>query len=230
VTPRPGWGVTIPAGSRPPKHSCCDVPRPLPRSPARAGARFAVDHHALFPQGGWRNLPTPTLEKVAARLKWFPHFAEQNAFQTASRNSKNSCGLRRELEKSELRKSMNSPGAGRGGFWSPRKDPKARPSTKWRHGIRDRRRGTSATYKSVNFELSVFLSSQPEALPTFSRQRCTRSNAFWQGSGANDLCLPFSIDSNTAAFGHRAVSSEKMIEVRFGPARRTVANGQTPTL
>src|SRR5947208_12113929 len=38
--------------------------------------------------------------------------------------------------------------------------------------------------------------------------------AFGTGSGANDLFF-FFIDSNTAAFGHRAVL-EKMIEVRFG--------------
>jgi hypothetical protein len=38
--------------------------------------------------------------------------------------------------------------------------------------------------------------------------------AFGSGSGANDLFF-FFLDSNTAAFGHRAVL-EKMIEVRFG--------------
>src|SRR5438445_10305428 len=46
--------------------------------------------------------------------------------------------------------------------------------------------------------------------------------AFGTGSGANDLFF-FFIDSNTAAFGHRAVL-EKMIEVRFGSEEGLLRN------
>src|SRR5260221_10624580 len=46
--------------------------------------------------------------------------------------------------------------------------------------------------------------------------------AFGTGSGANDLFF-FFIDSNTAAFGHRAVL-EKMIEVRFGTEEGLLRN------
>src|SRR5256886_2608970 len=46
--------------------------------------------------------------------------------------------------------------------------------------------------------------------------------AFGTGSGANDLFF-FFIDSNTAAFGHRAVL-EKMVEVRFGAEEGLLRN------
>ena len=52
-----------------------------------------------------------------------------------------------------------------------------------------------------------------QKLPTFKSRGYTLF-AFGTGSGPNDLFF-FFIDSNTAAFGHRAVL-EKMIEVRFG--------------
>src|SRR5258706_1624801 len=52
-----------------------------------------------------------------------------------------------------------------------------------------------------------------QKLPTFKARGYTLY-AFGTGSGANDLFF-FFLDSNTAAFGHRAVL-EKMIEVRFG--------------
>jgi hypothetical protein len=52
-----------------------------------------------------------------------------------------------------------------------------------------------------------------QKLPTFNTRGYTLY-AFGTGSGPNDLFF-FFIDSNTAAFGHRAVL-EKMIEVRFG--------------
>jgi hypothetical protein len=52
-----------------------------------------------------------------------------------------------------------------------------------------------------------------QKLPTFQSRGYTLY-AFGTGSGPNDLFF-FFIDSNTAAFGHRAVL-EKMIEVRFG--------------
>jgi hypothetical protein len=52
-----------------------------------------------------------------------------------------------------------------------------------------------------------------QKLPTFKARSYTLY-AFGTGSGPNDLFF-FFIDSNTAAFGHRALL-EKMIEVRFG--------------
>src|SRR5262249_52204486 len=52
-----------------------------------------------------------------------------------------------------------------------------------------------------------------QKLPTFKSRGYTLY-AFGTGSGPNDLFF-FFIDSNTAAFGHRALL-EKMIEVRFG--------------
>src|SRR5246127_258543 len=52
-----------------------------------------------------------------------------------------------------------------------------------------------------------------QKLPTFKARGYTLY-AFGTGSGANDLFF-FFIDSNTAAFGHRAVLAT-MIEVRFG--------------
>jgi hypothetical protein len=52
-----------------------------------------------------------------------------------------------------------------------------------------------------------------QKLPT-SKVRGYTLYAFGSGSGSNDLFF-FFLDSNTAAFGHRA-SLEKMIEVRFG--------------
>ena len=52
-----------------------------------------------------------------------------------------------------------------------------------------------------------------QKLPTF-KERGYTLYAFGTGSGPNDLFF-FFIDSNTAAFGHRALL-EKMIEVRFG--------------
>src|SRR3989449_11161480 len=60
-----------------------------------------------------------------------------------------------------------------------------------------------------------------QKLPTFKARGYTLY-AFGTGSGANDLFF-FFIDSNTAAFGHRAVL-EKMIEVRFGSEEGLMRN------
>jgi len=76
------------------------------------------------------------------------------------------------------------------------------------HGRRNRRRG-ARTYNPNSTE--AFFKQQK--LATFKARGYTLY-AFGTGSGANDLFF-FFIDSNTAAFGHRAVL-EKMIEVRFG--------------
>jgi hypothetical protein len=60
-----------------------------------------------------------------------------------------------------------------------------------------------------------------QKLPTFKVRGYTLY-AFGTGSGANDLFF-FFLDSNTAAFGHRAVL-EKMIEVRFGSEEGLMRN------
>src|SRR5712664_3046962 len=60
-----------------------------------------------------------------------------------------------------------------------------------------------------------------QKLPTFKARGYTLY-AFGTGSGANDLFFLF-IDSNTAAFGHRAIL-EKMIEVRFGTEEGLLRN------
>jgi len=60
-----------------------------------------------------------------------------------------------------------------------------------------------------------------QKLPTFKARGYTMY-AFGTGSGANDLFF-FFLDSNTAAFGHRAVL-EKMIEVRFGSEEGLMRN------
>jgi hypothetical protein len=60
-----------------------------------------------------------------------------------------------------------------------------------------------------------------QKLPTFKARGYTMY-AFGTGSGSNDLFFLF-IDSNTAAFGHRALL-EKMIEVRFGGAEGLLNN------
>jgi hypothetical protein len=60
-----------------------------------------------------------------------------------------------------------------------------------------------------------------QKLPTFKARGYTMY-AFGTGSGSNDLFFLF-IDSNTAAFGHRALL-ERMIEVRFGGAEGLLNN------
>ncbi|PYT54783.1 MAG: hypothetical protein DMG43_05055 [Acidobacteria bacterium] len=60
-----------------------------------------------------------------------------------------------------------------------------------------------------------------QKLPTFKARGYTL-HAFGTGSGSNDLFF-FFIDSNTAAFGHRAIL-EKMIEVRFGSEEGLLRN------
>jgi hypothetical protein len=60
-----------------------------------------------------------------------------------------------------------------------------------------------------------------QKLPTFKARNYTLY-AFGTGAGANDLFF-FFIDSNTAAFGHRALL-EKMIEVRFGSEEGLLRN------
>ncbi len=60
-----------------------------------------------------------------------------------------------------------------------------------------------------------------QTLPTFKARGYTLY-AFGTGSGSNDLFF-FFIDSNIAAFGHRAIL-EKMIEVRFGSEEGLLRN------
>jgi len=60
-----------------------------------------------------------------------------------------------------------------------------------------------------------------QKLPTFKARGYTLYS-FGSGSGASDLFF-FFIDSNTAAFGHRAIL-EKMVEVRFGVEEGLLTN------
>jgi hypothetical protein len=60
-----------------------------------------------------------------------------------------------------------------------------------------------------------------QKLPTFKARGYTLYS-FGSGSGASDLFF-FFIDSNTAAFGHRAIL-EKMVEVRFGAEEGLLTN------
>jgi len=73
---------------------------------------------------------------------------------------------------------------------------------------RNRRRGTRDVQSG--FDGSVLQATKA----SYFKARGYTLYAFGTGSGANDLFF-FFLDSNTAAFGHRAVL-EKMIEVRFG--------------
>ena len=66
-----------------------------------------------------------------------------------------------------------------------------------------------------------------QKLPT-SKSRGYTLYAFGTGAGPNDLFF-FFIDSNTAAFGHRAVL-EKMIEVRFGAEESLLRNDKLYSL
>src|SRR5882757_7798991 len=64
-------------------------------------------------------------------------------------------------------------------------------------------------------------------LPTFKSHGFTMY-AFGSGAGANDLFFLF-IDSNTAAFGHRA-ELEKMLDVRYGGAEGLLHNDKMYSL
>jgi hypothetical protein len=91
-------------------------------------------------------------------------------------------------------------------------------------GMTSKTEGTGSTEvpsgeEIVGVALGTYNPSSTEAF--FKQQKLATSKArgytlyaFGTGSGANDLFF-FFLDSNTAAFGHRAVL-ERMIEVRFG--------------
>src|SRR6202049_1513580 len=167
--------------------------------PARAG-RLGSDVIALFPKDvgefAYADL------KKARTLKWFPQLQEQmlpDRFR-------------------HCEKFLASAGA----------DPNSQvEELAWGlvpEGVTSKTSGTGSSAvptgeQIVGVALGNYNPDSTEAyfkkqkLPTFKARNYTLY-AFGTGAGANDLFF-FFIDSNTAAFGHRALL-EKMIEVRFG--------------
>jgi hypothetical protein len=167
--------------------------------PARAG-RLGPDIIALFPKDvgefAYADL------KKARTLKWFPQLKEQMLPERFRQFEKflASAGVDPNSQVDEL-------------AWALVPE-----------GLSAKTEGTGSTAvptgeEIVGVALGNYNPGSTEAyfkqqkLPT-SKARGYTLYAFGTGSGPNDLFF-FFIDSNTAAFGHRAVL-EKMIEVRFG--------------
>jgi hypothetical protein len=167
--------------------------------PARAG-RLGPDIIALFPKDvgefAYADL------KKARTLKWFPQLKEQMLPERFRQFEKflTSAGVDPNSQVDEL-------------AWALVPE-----------GMTAKTEGTGSTAvptgeEIVGVALGNYNPGSTEAyfkqqkLPT-SKSRGYTLYAFGTGSGPNDLFF-FFIDSNTAAFGHRAVL-EKMIEVRFG--------------
>jgi hypothetical protein len=167
--------------------------------PARAG-RLGPDIIALFPKDvgefAYADL------KKARTLKWFPQLKEQMLPERFRQFEKflASAGVDPNSQVDEL-------------AWALVPE-----------GMTAKTEGTGSTAvptgeEIVGVALGNYNPGSTEAyfkqqkLPT-SKSRGYTLYAFGTGSGPNDLFF-FFIDSNTAAFGHRAVL-EKMIEVRFG--------------
>ena len=170
----------------------------MPR-PARAG-RLGADIIALFPKEigefAYADL------KKARTLKWFPQLQEQMLPDRFRQFEKflASAGVDPNSQVDELAWGLVA------------------------EGLSTKTEGTGSTdvptgEEIVGVALGTYNPNSTEAffkqqkLATFKARGYTLY-AFGTGSGANDLFF-FFIDSNTAAFGHRAVL-EKMIEVRFG--------------
>src|SRR5713226_5738997 len=167
--------------------------------PARAG-RLGADIIALFPKEigefAYADL------KKARSLKWFPQLQEQMLPDRFRQFEKflASAGVDPNSQVDELAWGLVA------------------------EGLSTKTEGTGSTdvptgEEIVGVALGTYNPNSTEAffkqqkLATFKARGYTLY-AFGTGSGANDLFF-FFIDSNTAAFGHRAVL-EKMIEVRFG--------------
>lgn len=175
--------------------------------PARAG-RLGPDIIALFPKQvgefAYADL------KKARTLKWFPQLKEQmlpERFRQFERFLA-SAGVDPNSQVDEL-------------AWALVPE-----------GMTAKTEGTGSTAvptgeEVVGVALGSYNPSSAEAyfkqqkLPTFKARGYTLY-AFGTGSGPNDLFF-FFLDSNTAAFGHRAVL-EKMIEVRFGTEEGLLRN------
>ena len=167
--------------------------------PARAG-RLGVDIIALFPKEvgefAYADL------KKARTLKWFPQLREQMLPDRFRQFEKflASAGVDPNTQVDELAWGLVAEGL------SAKTEGKASTEVPTGEEIVGVALGT---YNPNSTE--AFFKQQK--LPTFKARGYTLY-AFGTGSGATDLFF-FFIDSNTAAFGHRAVL-EKMIEVRFG--------------
>src|SRR6202171_1663762 len=175
--------------------------------PARAG-RLGADIIALFPKEigefAYADL------KKARTLKWFPQLQEQMLPDRFRQFEKflASAGVDPNSQVDELAWGLVA------------------------EGLSTKTEGTGSTdvptgEEIVGVALGTYNPNSTEAffkqqkLPTFKARGYTLY-AFGTGSGANDLFF-FFIDSNTAAFGHRAVL-EKMIEVRFGSEEGLLRN------
>ena len=175
--------------------------------PARAG-RLGADVIALFPKEvgefAYADL------KKARSLKWFPQLQEQMIPDKFRQFEKflASAGVDPNSQVDELAWGLVAEGM----------------------NAKTEDAGSSAVptgEEIVGVALGNYNPSSTEAffkqqkLPTFKARGYTLY-AFGTGSGSNDLFF-FFIDSNTAAFGHRAIL-EKMIEVRFGSEEGLLRN------
>src|SRR6266581_1326178 len=175
--------------------------------PARAG-RLGTDVIALFPKDigefAYADL------KKARSQKWFPQLQEQMIPEKFKQFEKflASAGVDPNSQVDELAWGLVA------------------------EGLSTKTEGTGSTdvptgEEIVGVALGTYNPNSTEAyfkqqkLPTFKARGYTLY-AFGTGSGSNDLFF-FFIDSNTAAFGHRAIL-EKMIEVRFGAEEGLLRN------
>jgi hypothetical protein len=167
--------------------------------PARAG-RLGADIIALFPKNigefAYADL------KKARTLKWFPQLQEQMLPERFRQFEKflASAGVDPNSQVDELAWGLVAEGVdatteGTGSSAVPTGEEVV---------------GVALGNYNPNSTEAFF---KQQKLPTFKARSYTLY-AFGTGSGPNDLFF-FFIDSNTAAFGHRALL-EKMIEVRFG--------------
>ena len=175
--------------------------------PARAG-RLGADVIALFPKEvgefAYADL------KKARSLKWFPQLQEQMIPDKFRQFEKflASAGVDPNSQVDELAWGLVA-----GGMSAKTEDAgsAAVPTGEEIVGV------ALGNYNPSSTE--AFFKQQK--LPTFKARGYTLY-AFGTGSGSNDLFF-FFIDSNTAAFGHRAIL-EKMIEVRFGSEEGLLRN------
>src|SRR6516225_4959018 len=178
----------------------------VPR-PARAG-RLGADVIALFPKEvgefAYADL------KKARSLKWFPQLQEQMIPDRFRQFEKflASAGVDPNSQVDELAwglvaEGLNAKSEGSGSS--------AVPSGEEIVGV------ALGTYNPNSTEAYF----KQQKLPTFKTRGYTLFS-FGTGSGASDLFF-FFIDSNTAAFGHRAIL-EKMVGVRFGEEEGLLRN------
>src|ERR1700747_843447 len=175
--------------------------------PTRAG-RLGTDIIALFPKEigefAYADL------KKARTLKWFPQLQEQMLPERFRQFEKflASAGVDPNSQVDELAWGLVAEGL------SAKTEGAGSPDVPTGEEIV----GVALGTYSPNSTEAFF---KQQKLPTFKARGYTLY-AFGTGSGSNDLFF-FFIDSNTAAFGHRAIL-EKMIEVRFGSEEGLLRN------